>query len=118
MRLFVFAVLALFAIPFTAQAQKAISLHARTAGDLAELCGANPREPAGDAKLNYCDGFAQGAVDAELRRAGDRKPFCPSGSRRETLTGFANWVRAMPANRNLSAIDGLFRYLSERFPCK
>ncbi len=52
----------LFALP--AQAQRTLDIRARTAGDLADLCGANPRDPQGDAKINYCHGFAQGAVDA------------------------------------------------------
>ena len=37
----------LLALP--AQAQKSVNLQARTAGDLAELCGANPKEALGDA---------------------------------------------------------------------
>jgi Rap1a immunity proteins len=111
----------LLALPFSAQAAEPINLRANTAGELAELCGANPREAGADAKINYCHGFAQGAVDVELRRAGDKKPFCfpnPAPRRSVTLTEFTNWVRAMPDHRSLNAIDGLFRFLAERFPCK
>lgn len=113
--------LALLAMPAAAQAAQPISLHARTAGELAELCGANPREAAADAKINYCDGFAQGAIDVELMHAGEKKPFCfpsPAPSRHATMTEFVNWVRAMPAHRNLNAVKGLFEFLGERFPCK
>jgi len=98
-----------------------IAIHARTAGDLAEICGANPKEPAADAKINYCDGFAQAAVDVELQHSGDKKPFCfpsPAPTRRATLGEFVNWVRALPEHRSLSATDGLFKFLAERFPCK
>ncbi len=104
-----------------AWAAQPISLRARTAGDLAELCGANPREPAADAKINFCSGFAQAAVDLELQHAGDRKPFCfpsPAPRRTATLAEFVSWVRAMPDRRSLSATDGLFKFLGERFPCK
>ncbi len=96
------------------------SLHARTARDLAELCSANPREPGGAMRLNYCDGFAQGAVDVELRHAGATKPFCiPPGVKREvTLHEFAGWVRAVPARGADPATSGLFRFLAERFPCR
>jgi hypothetical protein len=103
------------------RAAQPITLHARTAGDLAELCGVNPKEPAADAKINYCDGFSQGAVDVELQHSGEKKPFCfPSQppSRRETLGEFVNWVRSLPEHRNMPATDGLFKFLSERFPCK
>jgi hypothetical protein len=102
-------------------APQPLALRVRTAGDLAELCGANPREPAADAKINYCHGFAQGAVDVELRRAGEKKPFCfpsPAPSRTATLTEFVNWARALPDHRNMNALDGLFSFLAERFPCK
>jgi hypothetical protein len=104
-----------------AHAQRALDIRARTAGDLADLCGANPKEPAGDAKINYCHGFAQGAVDVALKLAGDKKPFCfptPAPTRTATLTEFVNWVRALPEHRTQSALDGLMRFLAERFPCK
>src|SRR5665213_2274116 len=82
----------------SARAQQ-VSLHVRTAGDLAEICTANPREPGGPARLNYCSGFAQGAVDVELRHAGGTKPFCiaPGTKREVTLHEFAGWVRAVPS---------------------
>ncbi len=103
-----------------AQAGQPISLHIRTAGDLADLCAAPPNAPGTDAKLNYCDGFAQGAVDVQMKLAGDRKPFCfpPGTSRRVTMVQFSEWVRATPAHRGLEVTDGLFQYLGERFPCK
>jgi hypothetical protein len=125
-RLFVLAALAggvagLDAAVTSGWAAQPITLHARTAGDLAELCGANPKEAAADAKINFCDGFAQAAVDVELQHSGEKKPFCfPSQppSRRETLGEFVNWVRSLPEHRSLPATDGLFKFLAERFPCK
>ena len=117
-----FAASALFAAPLVvshANAQSA-SLSARTARDLAEICGANPRAPTGPAQLNFCDGFAQGAVDVELSHAGATKPFClPPGTKREvTMHEFSNWVRSSPARGSDSAATGLFRFLAARFPCK
>lgn len=104
-----------------AQAAQPISLRVRTAGDLAELCGANPKEPAADAKINYCHGYAQGVVELELQHTADKKPFCfpsPAPSRTATLAEFTSWVRALPEHRALPATDGLFKFLGERFPCK
>jgi hypothetical protein len=104
-----------------APAAQPISLHARTSAELAELCGANPKEPAADAKINWCEGFAQAAVDLELQHSGDKKPFCfpsPTPPRSATLREFVNWVRALPEHRTLTATDGLFKFLGERFPCK
>lgn len=102
-----------------AHAQRPLTIQARTAGDLADLCGANPREPQGDAKINFCHGFSQGAVDVAMRA--EKKPFCfstPAPSRSTTLGEFVSWVRANPSHRSESAIDGLFHFLAERFPCR
>lgn len=98
---------------------QAISLHVRTAGDLAEMCSAIPRDLNGAARLNYCSGFAQGAVDVELRHA-TPKPFCiPPGTTREvTLHAFASWVRAVPSRASDEATSGLFHFLAAQYPCK
>jgi len=125
-KLFAFAVLAagvagMNAATSGAWAAQPITLHARTAGELAELCGANPKEPGADAKLNFCDGFSQAAVDVELQHSGDKKPFCfpsPPPSRRATLGEFVSWVRSLPEHHAMPATDGLFKFLAERFPCK
>jgi hypothetical protein len=126
-RLPLFALLALTGLPLAGMqlaaqaAPRGIDLHARTAGELAALCGANPREPGADAKINYCHGFAQGALDVELQQAGDKKPFCfpsPMPTRTATLSEFVNWVRALPEHARLAAAPGLVQFLRERFPCK
>jgi hypothetical protein len=102
-------------------AAQPIILQARTAGDLAALCMAEPGSVGADAKINFCHGFAQGAVDDRMRVATGTKPFCfpsPMPSRTATMQQFASWVRADPANRELPVLDGLFKFLGERFPCK
>ena len=112
----------LLAMPLAVRAAhaQAVNLHVRTAGDLAEICGADPRSPVGVAKLNYCSGFAQGAVDVEFLHVGASKPFCipPNVKREVTLHEFVNWVRAIPAHASENAVTGLFRFLAERYPCK
>jgi hypothetical protein len=109
----------LLAVP--AAAQKATVLQARTAGELAELCAANPKEALGDAKVNFCHGFAQGAISVELRHSEGKKPFCfpsPPPTRTETMKEFVGWVRSMPDHRTPQAVDGLLQFLGERYPCK
>lgn len=100
-------------------AARAVDLHARTAGQLVELCAANPNQELGDARLNYCHGFAQGAVDVMLHDAGDKKPFClPASTKRsETLGQFVRWVHADPARERMAAAGGLFRFLTAQYPC-
>jgi hypothetical protein len=107
--------------PSRAWAAEGIALRANTAGELAELCATNPRSPGGDAKINFCHGFAQGAIDVARQSLGDKKLFCfPSSppSRAATMNEFVSWVRALPDHRNQSGVDGLFHFLGERFPCK
>ena len=109
----------LFALP--AHAPRSTILQARTAGELAELCAANPKDPLGDAKINYCHGFAQGAIQVELRRTEGKKAFCfpnPTPTRTATMTEFVNWVRALPDHKTPPAVEGLFQFLGERYPCK
>ena len=109
----------LLAVP--AQAQRAVVLQARTVGDLAELCAASPKDPQGDAKINFCHGFAQGAITVELRHTEGKKPFCfpsPTPTRTATMNEFVAWVRSMPDHKTPPAIEGLFQFLGERYPCK
>lgn len=118
-RILPFALLAALAAG-PALAAQGISLRATTAGELADLCGANPREAAADARINFCHGFAQGALDVERKRAEESKLFCfPSNapSRDVVMGEFVNWVRALPDHRSQSALAGLFHFFGERFPC-
>jgi hypothetical protein len=124
------AVLALAAAPLAIQpaaaqstaapSAKPINLRASTARDLAELCSANPKEPGADARINFCHGFAQAAVEVELMNNQEKKPFCfpsPAPRRSTTLKEFVAWVHAVPEHQSLAAAPGLFQFLGERFPC-
>lgn len=116
-----FAVLAVALAAPPAHAQRGTNIQARTAGELAELCAANPKDSQGDAKINFCHGYAQGALSTELRQTDGKKLFCfpsPPPTRTATMTQFVDWVRALPDHKSLPAVDGFFRFLGERFPCK
>jgi hypothetical protein len=120
-RLFGLALVAAILPLSIATAAEPVSIRTKTAGELAEACGTNPREPAADAKINFCRGFAQGAIDVELQHAGEKKPFCfpnPSPTRAATMSEFVGWVRSMPDRREMPSTQALFRFLAERFPCK
>ena len=96
---------------------------AKTTGDLVNLCGADPKEPMGSGALNFCHGFAQGAVTVQMEmQEASRRPklFCisqPAPSRTQTLGEFVAWAKANPAHLSEPAADGLFGFLRERFPC-
>ena len=115
-----FLAAAILLMPALAHAQGQ-ALHARTAGDLAELCSANGKDPAGAARLNFCLGYAQATFDLEIKHAGDKKPFClptPAPTRQATMAEFANWVKGLPENKALNSQVALMRYMAQRFPCK
>ena len=96
---------------------------ANTTGDLVELCTSTPDNPIGTAAINFCEGFAQGAVLVEMQNQAafrGAKLFCmpnPPPSRNQALNDFVNWARSSPDRLAQSSTDGLFRFLSERYPC-
>jgi hypothetical protein len=109
--------------PGISQAATEANFGAVTTGDLVELCTATPDNAVGTAAVNFCEGFAQGAVSVEMQNmAAFRGPkfFCmpnPPPSRDEALSEFVKWARASPDRMSASSTDGLFRFLSERYPC-
>src|SRR4051812_43520429 len=115
------AALSAVLLPAVGHAAQPTSIQARTAGELADNCTANPKEALGDAKINFCHGFAQGAITVELRHGGGKKPFCfpsPPPTRTVTMNEFVGWVRSMPDHKTPPAAEGLFQFLSERYPCR
>src|SRR6516225_7711207 len=112
-----------FLAPFAAHAATEANFGARTTGDLVELCEATPDNAIGTAAVNFCEGFAQGAVSVEMQNmAAFRGPksFClpnPPPSRNEALGEFVKWARVSPDRMSTTSTDGLFRFLSERYPC-
>jgi hypothetical protein len=86
-------------------------------------CVMAPKSASVTAALNFCHGFAQGAVSVEMEmQAAERrqKLFCfptPAPTRTATIAEFVTWARADPAHLTEPAADGLFRFLRGRFPC-
>ena len=118
------AALALLALaPSAALAASEANFNANTTGDLVELCGATPDNGLGTAAVNFCEGYLQGAVTVEMLNMAafrGRKLFClpdPPPTRAATMSEFATWARAAPDRMAQSPTDGLFRFLSERYPC-
>jgi hypothetical protein len=112
-----------FLAPFAAHAATETNFGPATTADLVELCTATPDNGMGTAALNFCEGFAQGAVLVEMQNmAGFRgpKPFCmpsPPPSRNEAISEFVKWARVSPDRMSATPTDGLFRFLIERYPC-
>ena len=100
-----------------------MNLKGWTIDDLVEL-----RDPTSDSAMantgvNFCQGFAQGAVSIGMQSQitpGSVKLFCmpdPLPSRTEAIREFVGWARASANRMALSSTDGLMRFLGERFPC-
>jgi hypothetical protein len=94
-----------------------------TVRDLIAICAPAKEDPMMTAAINYCHGFVQGAVLVEEAHEGHRdvrKLFClpspppPSGSE---IGKFIAWANALPSRLDQPAVDGMFIYLAETYPC-
>ncbi len=116
-------VAALTFVPVVAHAVSEANFDAKTTADLVALCEAKPDDAMGIAAVNFCQGFAQGAVLVEMQNlAASRGPklFClpdPPPTRNEAIQEFIPWARSSPERMSEAATNGLVRFLSERFPC-
>jgi hypothetical protein len=45
-------------------------------------------------------------------------PPTPAQTRAEVMNGFVAWARSHPQYMKDAAVDTLFRYLAEAYPCK
>ncbi len=119
----VFAMLVLVAAAPAAYAATEPNFGARTTGDLVELCDPRTDSAMDQAGVNFCHGFTLGAVRVEMQHdlaSRSMKLFClptPMPSRNAAIAAFVVWARAMPQRLDMPAIDGLFGFLGENFPC-
>jgi hypothetical protein len=96
----------------------------RTVRDLIAICAPDKEDPMMTAALNFCHGFAEGAViveEAHEAQRGGRKLFClpsPRPPRGSELTSFIAWSNENPARLDMPAIDGMFIYLAGKYPCQ
>jgi hypothetical protein len=94
-----------------------------TVRDLIAICAPEPSDPMMTAAVNFCHGYAEGAVDVEEAheaQKGGRKLFClptPPPPRGSELSSFIVWANAQPARLDMPAIDGMFIYLAGKYPC-
>jgi hypothetical protein len=95
----------------------------KTVRDLIAICAPEPSDPMMTAAVNFCHGYAEGAVDVEEAHEaqnGARKLFClptPPPPRGAELSSFIAWATAQPARLDMPAIDGMFIYLAGKYPC-
>jgi Rap1a immunity proteins len=107
------------AAPTRAPTSTPVSINIRTAGDLADACTVSPTSQTSFARLNFCNGFAQGIIQTNTQNPSGTK-ICipnPSPKRSETMKEFAGWVRADASRKDELASVAFLRFMAGRFPC-
>jgi hypothetical protein len=93
-----------------------------TTDGIVRLCTAPESDPLYQAAAGYCVGYLTGAFHAERAIDGGRPTLvCFSSaepSRREEIAKFVAWTTKHPEHGSELAVDTLFRYLAEAYPCK
>ena len=97
---------------------------AKTASQLARLCGADPEENNYVAAIHFCEGFMVGAYRyyrASLDGPSAHPAIClpqASPSRDGAAAQFVAWLGEHPEYRDANAVEAQFKWLSDTWPCK
>ena len=95
-----------------------------TTDGIVKLCTAPETDPLHGAAVGYCVGYLTGAfhyyraVEGSARQP---KLVCFGSvepSRKEGIERYVAWAKAHPEYGNHLAVDSMFRFLGENFPCK
>ena len=107
------------ATPAKAANSAPVAVNIRTAGDLAAACTVKPASRTEFARLNFCNGFAQGVLQTDQQNPNGTKTCIPNPSpkRSETMKEFASWVRADVSRKDDLASVAFLRFMAGRFPC-
>lgn len=95
----------------------------RQAQDLVDLCSAPESDPLRTAAVHFCHGFASGAWQYHQAQAAGPEghrlvcPPDPPPTRTEAIAGFLAWSASHPQHMAGPAVEALFRYLVETWPC-
>jgi hypothetical protein len=111
-----------FVLAASAQAAAPEHFRLHTAADLARVCAPPASDSDRATALAFCHGVLAGAYGyfSASTPAADRFvcPQSPAQTRAQVANGFVAWLKARPQFNNDGAIDALFRYAAEAFPCK
>lgn len=108
-----------FATPTFAAEEQAFE--ARTTAQLVSLCSTRPTDPTYAQSLQFCNGFAAGALSyyRATQRPGAAPRYCglPAG-RQEAVNRFVAWAQANPRYSADNPVDTLFRFLDANYACQ
>jgi hypothetical protein len=91
--------------------------------DLVDLCSVKADSPIAKEAIHFCEGFCVGAY--HYYKASHDGPdaiqwVCfpkPAPSRTAVIDQFVSWAKAHPKYMKEDAVETLFRFLAEKYPC-
>ena len=124
LRIFALGILLSAGLPAAAMAAvSAAEFPPRTVRDLLAICAPAKDDPMRTAAVSFCTGYVEGAVIVEKAHGMQKNAhplFClptPPPTHHEALVAFTAWADAKPARLDQPAIDGLFTWLAQTYPC-
>jgi hypothetical protein len=115
------ASLALLAFAASAYAVEPDAYRIRNTADLVRVCSAQPSEPDQATSIAFCHGVLAGAYAYYLASTPSADRFVctpdPAPTRSKVAIDFVAWAKARPPLMAQGAIDTLFRFAAETFPC-
>lgn len=117
------AVMAVGFCPLASAAVTKEDFQIRNTQDLVDVCAVSQDDPLYAAAIHFCHGFGAGAYQYYLSTVSGpgAKPFvCPPDpppSRATALQEFVSWAKGHPQYNNEPAVDSMFRFLVEKWPC-
>ncbi len=95
---------------------------AHTAADLVAVCSAPTSQADYVTAIAFCHGVLAGAYGFYVSATPVAQRYVcapePAVTRSQVATGFVAWMQKNPQYMKDGAIDTLFRYAAETFPCK
>ena len=95
----------------------------RSTDDLVAVCTTREGDSLYGPSIGFCHGFVVRAIQyhSALYDRGKHKPiYClpdPPPTRSEGLRNFVAWVQANPKYGSEPAVESVFKYLVEKYPC-
>ena len=112
---------ALLGLAAPASAADEQAFQARTTAQLLDLCGTPPGDPTYAQSVQFCNGFAAGALSYHraTRRPGAAPDYCGlPANRQEAVDRFVAWGRANPRHAQDNPVNSLFRFLDANYACR
>ena len=98
-----------------------VKYQVRDTADLVAVCDTSARAPDIAPALAFCHGFLTGSVHFYYAGVPESSRFAcapdPAPSRSEVMNAFVKWAKANPQYMSEPAVETLFRYLAETYPC-